>query len=364
MQDTHVIPFDKNKRRGRGATVNPDGRFEQSERDFIDDGWSTSGEDDTERLKTTITIERPKSILSRNMSPDLPFDRSVNAYRGCEHGCIYCYARPSHGYMNLSAGLDFESKLFAKPNAAELLAAEISRPSYQCKPIALGTNTDPYQPIEKELKITRAIIELLAKTRHPFTITTKSDLVLRDMDLLAPLAKDNLVSIGISVTTLDKKLARVMEPRASAPHKRLAAIEALSKAGVKTLVQVSPIIPGLNDHELERILMEAKSRGADSAIYLLLRLPLDVAGLFENWLLENFPDRAARVMKLVRSTRGGKAYDAEFGKRMVGTGPYATLINKRFRLACQQLGFDGSKYDLATDLFMKPGRDKRQMNLF
>lgn len=364
MQDNQVIPFDKNRRHGRGATANPDGRFEIAERDFIYDGWGSADQDETDCLKTTVTIERPKSILSRNMSPDLPFDRSVNAYRGCEHGCIYCYARPSHGYMNLSAGLDFESKLFAKPNAAKLLAAEISRPSYQCKPIALGTNTDPYQPIEKKLKITREIIELLAETRHPFTITTKSNLVLRDLDILAPLAKDNLVSVGISVTTLDRNLARVMEPRASAPHKRLAAIEVLSKAGIKTLVQASPIIPGLNDHELERILMECRDKGAESAIYLLLRLPMDVAGLFENWLWENFPNRAARVMKLVRSTRGGQDYDAEFGKRMVGTGPYAALINKRFRLACQQLGFEGSKYSLATDLFMKPGRDKRQMNLF
>ncbi|MBO0332181.1 PA0069 family radical SAM protein [Sneathiella sp. CAU 1612] len=364
MQDTHIIPFDKSRRHGRGATANPDGRFEIAERDFIDDGWGTAEQNDTDRLKTTVTMERPKSIISRNMSPDLPFDRSVNAYRGCEHGCIYCYARPSHGYMNLSAGLDFESKLFAKPNAAELLASEISRPAYQCKPIALGTNTDPYQPIEKKLGITREIIELLAETRHPFTITTKSDLVLRDLDLLAPLAKDNLVSVGISVTTLDKKLARIMEPRASAPHKRLEAIETLSRAGVRTSVLASPMIPGLNDHELERILMEARAMGARSAVYLLLRLPRDVAGLFENWLLENFPDRAAKVMKLVRSTRDGKDYDAEFGKRMVGTGPYAALINKRFRLACQQLDFEGSRYDLATDLFLKPGRDTRQMDLF
>ncbi|MZR29200.1 PA0069 family radical SAM protein [Sneathiella litorea] len=364
MQDTPIIPIDKTRRRGRGATVNPDGRFETAKRDFVDDGWGTAELDDREPLKTTVTMERPKSIISRNMSPDLPFDQSINAYRGCEHGCIYCYARPSHGYMNLSAGLDFETKLFAKPNAVELLAAEISRPAYQCKPIALGTNTDPYQPIEKRLKITRDIIELLAEARHPFTITTKSDLVLRDLDLLAPLAKVNLVSVGISITTLDKRLARVMEPRASAPYKRLKAIEILSKAGVRTLVQASPIIPGLNDHELEQILLNARNKGAESAIYLLLRLPRDVADLFENWLSENFPDRAAKVMKLVRSTRGGKDYDAEFGKRMVGTGPYAALINKRFRLACRQLGFESSKYKLATHLFQKPGRDRRQMNLF
>lgn len=365
MSQSQIIPFDKSRRHGRGATHNPDSRFESEQRDFIDDGWrNPSAESEEEILKTTVTIERPKSIISRNTSPDLPFDQSVNAYRGCEHGCIYCYARPTHAYMNLSPGIDFESRLFAKPNAAELLAREISRPSYKCKPIALGTNTDPYQPIERKLKITREIIELLAETKHPFSITTKSDLVLRDLDLLAPLARDNLVSVGISVTTLDTHLSRVMEPRASAPYKRLAAIEALSKAGIRTLVQASPMIPGLNDQELEQILVAARDKGADSAVYLLLRLPREVAALFENWLLENFPDRASRVMKLVRSTRGGKDYDPEFGTRMVGTGAYAALINKRFRLACRQLGFAGSKYDLATDRFVKPGQDRRQMNLF
>ncbi|MEX1037158.1 MAG: PA0069 family radical SAM protein [Sneathiella sp.] len=365
MQGDQVIPFNKKQRRGRGATANPDSRFESEERNFIDDGWNSSvTEHDTNRLRTTVTLEHPKSIISKNTSPDLPFDQSVNAYRGCEHGCIYCYARPSHAYMNLSAGLDFETRLFAKPNAAELLAAEISRPAYRCRPIALGTNTDPYQPIEKNLEITRRIIEFLAEVRHPFTITTKSDLVLRDLDILAPMAKDNLVSIGISVTTLDNRLSHVMEPRASAPHKRLKAIQALSNAGIRTLVQASPVIPGLNDQELEQILSAARDKGAESAIYLLLRLPREVASLFESWLVEHFPDRASKVMKLVRSTREGKDYDPEFGTRMVGTGPYAALINKRFHLACRQLGFSGSKYDLATDLFIKPGRDRRQMSLF
>ncbi|WP_340150820.1 PA0069 family radical SAM protein [uncultured Sneathiella sp.] len=365
MSETEVIPFDKNKRRGRGATVNPDSRFESEERDFIDDGWnSADSENESGRLRTSVTLEHPKSVISKNFSPDLPFDRSINAYRGCEHGCIYCYARPSHAYMNLSPGLDFESKLFAKPNAAELLAREISRPAYRCRPIALGTNTDPYQPIERDLRITREIIEVLAEAHHPFTITTKSDLVLRDIDILAPMAKDNLVAVGISVTTLDNRLSRVMEPRASAPHRRLKAIETLSNAGIRTLVQSSPIIPGLNDQELEQILTAARDKGADSALYLLLRLPREVASLFENWLLEHFPDRASKVMKLVRSTRGGKDYDPEFGTRMVGTGPYAALINKRFQLACRQLGFSGSKYDLATDLFVKPGQDRRQMDLF
>ena len=363
MQDDQIIPFVKNLRRGRGATINPDSRFEMETRDFIYDGW-TNPEDEGRNLKTSVTMERPKSIISKNMSPDLPFDRSVNAYRGCEHGCVYCYARPTHAYMNLSPGLDFESKLFAKPNAAELLAEEISRPSYVCRPIALGTNTDPYQPIERDLHITREIIEVLAAARHPFTITTKSDMVLRDLDFLAPLARDNLVSVGVSVTSLDNQLSRTMEPRASAPQKRLRAIQELSKAGVRTLVQVSPIIPALNDQELEQIMEQAKEKGAASAIYLLLRLPREVASLFETWLAENYHDRASRVLKLVRSTRGGKDYDANFGTRMVGTGPYAALINKRFVLACRKLGFSASKYDLATDLFLKPGRDRRQMNLF
>lgn len=265
--------------------------------------------------------------------------------------------------MNLSPGLDFESKLFAKPNAAELLAREISRPSYVCKPIALGTNTDPYQPIERDMKITRDIIKVLAAAKHPFTITTKSDLVLRDVDLLEPLAKENIVSVGISVTSLDSRLARALEPRASAPQKRLRAIAELSKAGIRTLVQIAPVIPSLNDPELEQIMELAKDKGASSAVCLLLRLPGEVAGLFEQWLEENYPDRTSRVMKLVRSTRGGKNYDAAFGTRMVGTGPYATLINKRFILACRRLGFKTDKYALTTDLFRKPG-DNQQLDLF
>jgi len=363
MQNEQVIPFVKNLRRGRGSTENPDGRFESTKRDPIFDGW-TDPEIAGQPLKTTVTLENPKSIISRNTSPDLPFDRSINAYRGCEHGCIYCFARPTHSYMNLSPGLDFESRLFAKPNAAELLAKEISKPSYRCRPIALGTNTDPYQPIEREYAITREIIEVLSDARHPFTITTKSDLVLRDLDLLAPLARENLVSVGISVTTLDRSLARAMEPRASTPAKRLSAIQELASAGIPTLVQIAPIIPGLNDPELEQIMEAAHQRGALSAIYLLLRLPHEVSALFQQWLLENYPDRASRVMKLVRSTRGGKDYDAEFGTRMIGKGPYAALINHRFNLACRQLGFRRRKYDLATDLFKRPTAPTNQMSLF
>jgi len=363
MYDEQVIPFVKTLRRGRGATVNPDGRFEPEQRERVHDGWCDPEPED-KRLRTTVTLESPKSIISRNMSPDLPFDRSVNAYRGCEHGCIYCYARPTHAYMNLSPGLDFETRLYAKPNAAELLAREISKPAYKCLPIALGTNTDPYQPIERTHKITREIIEVLAAAKHPFSITTKSSLVLRDLDLLAPLARDNLVSVGISVTSLDNRLSRRMEPRASAPSKRLATIEELSQAGIPTMVQAAPMIPALNDPELEQIMESAKDKGAVSAIYLLLRLPREVAGMFEDWLLENYPDRASRVMKLVRETRGGKDYDATFGTRMVGSGPYAALINQRFKLACRHLGFTRGKYDLNTSLFQKMGGDRRQINLF
>jgi DNA repair photolyase len=363
MQDDHVIPFVKSLRRGRGATENPDGRFEPTQTERIHDGW-TDPEMEGKRLRTSITIENPKSIISRNISPDLPFDQSVNTYRGCEHGCIYCFARPTHAFMNLSPGLDFESRLFAKPNAAALLTKEISRPGYKCKPIALGTNTEPYQPIERDLVITRDIITVLAKARHPFSITTKSNLVLRDIDILAPLARDNLVSVGISVTTLDKTLARRMEPRASAPHKRLETIKELSKAGIPALVQIAPVIPALNDQELEQIMEAAKENGAISAIYLLLRLPGEVSSLFQNWLQEHYPDRAARVMKLVRSMRGGKDYNSAFGTRMVGTGPYAALINQRFKLACRHLGYSRSKYDLNTDLFNGAGKDHRQMSLF
>ncbi len=361
-----IIPIPKEQRRGRGATKNPEGRFEIAARDFIDDGWHHMAQgEETESPVTTITTEFPKTIISRNSSPDLPFDRSINPYRGCEHGCIYCYARPSHAYMNLSAGLDFERLLFAKPNAPELLAREIARPSYKCAPIALGTNTDPYQPIERRLAITRQVIELLGQARHPFTITTKSNLVLRDIDLLAKLAKDDLVAVGISVTTLDRRLARLMEPRATAPHKRLAASEALAAAGVRTFVQASPMIPGLNDQELEEILTAAREKGATNASCILLRLPWDVAELFESWLQEHFPDRAARVMSLVRSTREGKNYDAAFSQRMVGSGPYAKLIGNRFQLACKRLGFERhGKYNLRSDLFIPPGRDWRQMDLF
>ncbi len=349
--------------RGRGASDNPAVRFLSEQREIISDDWSDF-RDDENTLKTTVTIEHPKSIISRNTSPDLPFDRSINPYRGCEHGCIYCYARPTHAYMDLSPGLDFESQLFAKPNAAELLQKALSAPSYQCQPIAFGTNTDPYQPIENHYKITRELLSLLAQLKHPFTITTKSDLVLRDLDILAPLAKENLTCVSISLTSLDNRLSRLMEPRASAPHKRLNAIRVLSDAGIRVIVQIAPVIPALNDMEIEKILAAAKENGAAQATHIPIRLPLEVAPLFRDWLAKHFPDRASKVMKLIRSMRGGKDYNSQFSERMRGSGPYAELIRSRFNKAARDHGFKGRKYDLATDLFQRPNKPSDQMSLF
>ncbi|GLQ05702.1 radical SAM protein [Sneathiella chinensis] len=360
---TDAIPIPEDARRGRGATVNPTGRFEPNERSLVSDGWDPA-EGPPPPCRTTVSIEHPKTVISKNSSPDLPFDQSVNAYRGCEHGCIYCYARPTHAYLNLSPGLDFESRLTVKPDAADLLKKEISKPGYICKPIALGTNTDPYQPLEKEYRVTRSIIEVLGKARHPFTITTKSDLVLRDLDLLAPLGRKRLVSVSLSVTSLDNRLSRIMEPRASAPHRRLRAISELSRAGINTIVQVAPIVPAINDHEIEAILRTAKERGAHGALYLLLRLPGEVADLFHAWLEENFPDRAPKVINLVRSMRGGKDYESTFGTRMRGTGPYAEMIERRFTLALRKTGLVKSKYDLPTQHFRPPARDENQLSLF
>lgn len=349
--------------RGRGATDNPTARFLSEQREIVADDWSDFREDDSP-LKTTVTLEHAKSIISRNSSPDLPFDRSINPYRGCEHGCIYCYARPTHAYMDLSPGLDFESQLFAKPNAAVLLEKALSAPSYKCQPIAFGTNTDPYQPIEKDFGITRELLSLLARTKHPFTITTKSDLVLRDLDILAPLAKENLTCVSISLTSLDNRLSRLMEPRASAPHKRLAAIRTLSDAGIRVIVQIAPIIPAINDMEIERILAAAKENGAVQATHIPIRLPLEVAPLFRGWLAKHYPDRASKVMKLIQSIRGGKDYDSRFNERMRGSGPYAELIRSRFTKAARDLGFKGRKYDLATDLFQHPSKPTDQFSLF
>jgi len=363
MESFAPLPPTEKQRRGRGATINPMGRFDTQDRFLVSDEWESS-DHEGEKIQTTVTLEHAKSIITKNNSPDLPFDQSINPYRGCEHGCIYCFARPTHSYFNLSAGLDFETKLFAKPNAAELLVKEIRKKNYICKPIALGTNTDPYQPIEKQRKITRSILKTLSAAQHPFTITTKSDLVLRDLDILVPLAKKNLVSVGISVTSLDHKLSRLMEPRASTPNNRLNAITKLSQAGIPVVTQIAPVIPAINDTELEKIMQTTRDCGAKSAIYLMVRLPHEVSELFKAWLAEHFPDRAEKVMKLVRSIRDGKENDPNFGSRMRGQGPYADMIERRFVLASKKLGFSKRKYNLATHHFKAPIVSGDQLDLF
>jgi DNA repair photolyase len=340
------------RRRGRGAALNTSGRFEPTSRALEDDGWDSLG--DLPAFKTDVQVEKPRAIISRNDSPDLPFDRSVNPYRGCEHGCIYCFARPTHAYMGLSPGLDFETKLYAKPDAAKLLERELAKPGYKVRPIAIGTNTDPYQPIEKEWRIMRQVLEVLKACDHPVMIVTKSAMVMRDIDLLAPMAEKGLAKVGLSVTTLDRKLARLMEPRASTPSKRLDAIKALSEAGIPSTVMMAPVIPALNDHEIERVLDSGKAAGAAHASYVLLRLPLEVSPLFRDWLLRHYPDRYRHVMSLVRSMRGGKDYDAEFGKRMKGAGPYAWQIGRRFELAAKRLELNVAKRPLNCDLFVPP----------
>jgi len=347
--------------RGRGARVNPAARFDQHTTGFVDDGWESLSEQP--RRKTEVFTETPKTIITRNDSPDISFDRSINPYRGCEHGCVYCYARPTHAYMGLSPGLDFESKLFAKPNAAALLREEFTATKYAPATIALGANTDPYQPIERDYRITRQVIEVMQEYNHPFGIVTKSASVLRDLDILQPMAAKGLVKVAISVTTLDANLARRMEPRASTPMKRLAALEILSKAGIPTVVMMGPIIPGLNDSEIENILKAARNAGVREAGYTMLRLPLEVKDIFKDWLEKEYPDRAAKVMSLVKSVRGGKENDPNFGTRMAGQGPYAWTIGRRFQLAAQRLGLNTARTKLRTDLFERPVQKGQQMCL-
>jgi len=325
--------------KGRAALSNREGRFESLAREAEDDGWGEF-ELPTAPRRTTVHVDASRTVISRNESPDIPFNQSINPYRGCEHGCIYCYARPTHAYLGLSPGLDFETKLFAKPDAAELLRAEINRPNYRCEAIAMGTNTDPYQPIERKMKITRGIIEVLAQHRHPLTFTTKSALIERDIDLLSGMAADNLVTVYISITTMDNDLARCMEPRAAAPKRRLKTVERLRAAGIPTGVLVAPVIPALNDSELESILEKAAAAGAQSAGYILLRLPGEVSALFQEWLGEMYPLKASHVMSLVRATRGGRDNDPNFGARMRGQGEVAHLINRRFTVARRRLGLD------------------------
>ena len=336
-------------------------RFEAQTRHAFDDGWESL--EDLPAFKTEVQVEKPRTIITRNNSPDLSFDRSINAYRGCEHGCIYCFARPTHAFMGLSAGLDFESRLFAKPDAAKLLERELSKPDYEPHVIAMGTNTDPYQPIEKEWRITRQLLEVLNACNHPVGIVTKSSLVLRDIDILKQMAEKNLVKVAVSVTTLDRKLTRTMEPRAATPPRRLEAIRGLSEAGIPVAVMASPIVPGLNDHEIERILDSAKAAGAVTASYILLRLPLEVSPLFRDWLLRHYPDRYRHVMSLIRSMRGGKDYDSEFGKRMKGNGPYAWQLARRFEIASKRLGLDSKWRTLRTDQFVPPSGAGVQLNL-
>jgi DNA repair photolyase len=346
-----------NSRPIRGATLNTtSGRFNLPDR-ITDGDWLDTRLDLDEAptpVRTSVTIEYPKTIITRNKSPDIPFDRSINAYRGCEHGCIYCFARPTHAFHDLSPGIDFETKLFAKPDAPALLRAELTRPSYVCAPIAMGTNTDPYQPIERDWKITRGCIEILNECRHPLMITTKSDRILHDLDLLAVMATDGLLSVMVSVTSLDPGIAMTLEPRAPAPRRRLAAIEKLAKAGVPVRVSVSPIIPAITDYETEAILEAAANAGARSASFIPVRLPWEVAPLFRAWLDEHFPERAGKVMSMINGIRGGRDNDPSFGSRMRGQGPWYDLMRTRFLIACKRNGLNQRRADLRTDLFRPP----------
>jgi DNA repair photolyase len=328
----------------------------------FDDGWQRL--DDLPTFKTSVTVDASRTVITRNDSPDISFDRSINPYRGCEHGCVYCFARPSHAYLGLSPGLDFESKLFVKPEAPRLLERELSASGYQPRTIAIGTNTDPYQPIEREYRVMRGILEVLERCGHPVGIVTKSALVLRDLDILARLAQRSLVKVALSVTTLDPKLARLMEPRAATPARRLEALRQLAAAGVPTSVMVAPVIPAINDSEIERILDTAAALGVKAAGYVLLRLPLEVRDIFREWLMASFPDRYRHVFKLVRDMRGGKDYDATFGKRMTGSGPIAWMIGRRFEAACEKLGLNAGLARLTTEHFSPPHRPPAQLDLF
>jgi DNA repair photolyase len=349
--------------RGRGARSNATGRYESALRESFHDGW-TELDDAPAPLKTTVTAESARTIITHNDSPDVGFDRSINPYRGCEHGCIYCYARPAHAYVGLSPGLDFESKLFFKPDAARLLERELSSPRYRPDVIHIGGNTDPYQPQERRLMTTRSIIQVLQRFQHPFSIITKSALIQRDIDLMRPMAADNLVRAAVSITTLDRRLARSMEPRAATPQRRLDTVRRLSEAGVPVIVMFAPVIPGLNDHELEAVAEASAEAGAVGLSYVALRLPLEIKDLFEEWLATDHPDRAQRVMSLVRQMRGGAAYKAEFGKRMRGEGPIADLLSQRLRAAKRRYGLDRPLAPLDLSRFRPPPRHGDQLELF
>lgn len=350
-------------RRGRGSASNASGRFETTTYHDVDDGWCSHVEPET-KIRTQWRADCNKTIITRNQSPDIHFDRSINPYRGCEHGCIYCFARPSHTYLGHSAGLDFETKLYAKTEAATLLRTELSKPSYQCEPIAIGVNTDAYQPLEKKLCITRQILEVLLEAQHPVYLITKSSLIERDIDLLSEMAKTNLVSACITITTLDRKLAGKLEPRATAPHRRLQTLNTLSDAGIPTRVSVSPIIPALNEEEIDNIVKAAAEAGAKAAHAIILRLPHELQQLFQEWLELHYPLRAARVLKAIRSMRDGQLNNAEFGARMLGSGPRADIIRQRFELACRRSGLRcGRDLDLNTTQFRAFSADG-QLSLF
>jgi DNA repair photolyase len=349
--------------KGRGAVSNPAVRFDTLSLEQIHDGWYE--EETAGHLSETVLPDRARSIITTNDSPDVGFDQSINPYRGCSHGCVYCFARPTHAYLGLSPGLDFETKLFYKADAVRLLEAELSKPRYVCKPIALGINTDGYQPLEKRMQVTRSILAVLAGCRHPVSIVTKSALVLRDLDLLTDLAQHGLVSVTISLTSLTNDIKRTLEPRTASPQARLRVIQQLAQAGIPVGVLLAPVIPAITDHEMEDMLAAAKEAGASRAGYVLLRLPHEVKILFREWLAEHYPDRAKHVMSLINQTRGGKDYDAKFGQRMSGTGPYAELLRTRFELARRKCGFEptGRRHELSTDLFRPPAADQPQLSL-
>jgi DNA repair photolyase len=351
-------------RKGRGAVSNAVGRFEPLDRLAVDDGWG-SGDEPPPPLTTSFTIDSTRTIIARNDSPDLGFDRSINPYRGCEHGCVYCFARPTHAYLGLSPGLDFESRIFVKPEAAKLLASELDKPGYVCRPIAMGTNTDPYQPAERKFKITRSVLEVLQAADHPVCIVTKSALIQRDIDILAPMAAKRLASVSVSITTLDRGLARTLEPRAAAPERRLETVTALAAAGIPTGVLAAPMIPALNDSELEAILAASRDAGAGHAGYVLLRLPLELKALFREWLEAHVPDKAKHVMSLVAAMHGGQTYDSQWGRRMSGVGHHAELLRARFELACKRLCLRnrGNIGQLDTTLFRPPTRKSEQLRL-
>jgi DNA repair photolyase len=359
-------PLPDQARKGRGAVSNHTNRYEKEVRVATSDGWNDASaatdDDELPPLRTTLIKDASRTIIARNTSPDISFDRSINPYRGCEHGCVYCFARPTHAWLGFSPGLDFETRILFKPDADRLLRKELSDPKYQCRMIAMGTNTDPYQPVERQMQITRSIVRTLADFRHPLGMVTKNHLITRDIDILKEMAQDHLVECFLSITTLDAELARTMEPRASAPRRRLDAIEALAKAGIPVGVMTAPMIPALNDHELESILEEAYKRGARRAGYVMLRLPLEIKDLFREWLEAHVPDRAARVMSLVRQMRGGKDYDAEWGQRMTGEGPVAQLLGQRFERACRQLGLNLERFNVDTKKFKVPAEAMAERN--